>query len=97
MEVQAAKLLQQMCNVYAEIFIDTYRDRIVERILFCFFFLLKIVDGYGMLHWIYNPVFPDARRAVFKKLEALIDLLGRRGDNFYDPVRSAAAAFVGQL
>ena len=57
-------------------------------------FLLEIINVYNFFHGINDPVFPDASCAVFEKLDAVIAILGSRGCNFDDLVRSSMTAFI---
>ena len=50
-----------------------------------------------MLYRVYDPVFADARGAVFKQLYTVIQGAGAGRSNFYNPVRSPVTAPVIQF
>ena len=78
-----------------QIRINTYGNVFIKIVLPGFFFMFKIINVYRMCHRIHNPIFSDTGGTVFKKLNAIIHLLGGGGDNLNNPVwRPAAASIV---
>ncbi len=89
--------LNQISNPDSQVvIIDADGSFIIKAILSGPFFVFKVINIYGVRPWIYNPVFPYAGRAVFKKFNAIIHTLRARRDDFNNPVRRSVTPFVIQ-
>ena len=71
-----ARLFEQICNLYSQSMIDTYRDIIRKAVLASSFFLFEIIGIYSLGHWIYDPVFSYSGSAVLEQFDPIIQLLG---------------------
>ena len=91
--------VKQRCNrgkVNLEIVVNAGFDSIMERVIPSIF-RFKIIDKDAVFFRVYNPVFPDACRAVFEQLGMVVSPPAAGGYDFKHPVRRAIAALIIQF
>ena len=81
------ELLNNRGKVNLEIVVNAGFDSIMERVIPSIF-RFKIIDKDAVFFRVYNPVFPDACRAVFEQLGMVVSPPAAGGYDLDDPVRS---------